>query len=76
MESVKYRKSLEVFFEAALWQALASVVIPGFTINRICRLSNISLSKIAPALRIVTRNKMTTTIGLGCIPLIVKPIDR
>lgn len=75
-EKNRYRRPVEVFVEAAVWQALASVIIPGFTINRICRLSSISLSRIAPSVSLMTRNKLTTVIGLASIPLIIKPIDR
>jgi len=76
VDNVKYKKSAEVFIEAAIWQAFASVIIPGFTINRICRLSSLSLSRFAPTLTTMTRNRMTTAIGLSCIPVIIKPIDR
>eukprot|EP00112_Aurelia_sp_Birch-Aquarium-sp1_P026828 Seg976.3 transcript_id=Seg976.3/GoldUCD/mRNA.D3Y31 product="Mitochondrial fission process protein 1" protein_id=Seg976.3/GoldUCD/D3Y31 len=72
----KNRRSVEVFLEAAIWQAFASVIIPGFTINRLCRLSNISLSRLAPAVPLITRDMLTTVVGLGSIPFIIKPIDR
>ncbi|XP_065054777.1 mitochondrial fission process protein 1-like [Rhopilema esculentum] len=75
-EKLRNQKSVEVFLEAAVWQALASVIIPGFTINRICRLSSLSLSRIASSLSLSTRNKITTSIGMASIPLIIKPIDR
>ncbi|CAI4233277.1 unnamed protein product [Auanema sp. JU1783] len=57
-----------------LWQALASVAIPGFTINRICHFSNALLSK-ASSLPTPIRKWVVTGIGLGTIPFIVHPID-
>ncbi|XP_045172404.2 mitochondrial fission process protein 1-like [Mercenaria mercenaria] len=61
-------------FDTLVWQGLASVIIPGFTINRTCFLCNIFLKKqtsIPPQ----TRKWITTFIGLACIPFIIKPID-
>jgi len=61
--------------DTLLWQSLASIIIPGFTINRLCASSLFLLhkySKIAPA-----RQKwITTAVGLASIPLIIKPIDH
>ena len=62
-------------FDTLLWQALASVIIPGFTINRICAASLYSLAKAAPQISLNTRKWMTTGLGLGVIPFIVHPID-
>ena len=52
-----------------------SVLIPGFTINRICAGSLFSLAKVAPKLPLTTRKWITTAVGLGVIPFIVHPID-
>ncbi|PSN47434.1 Mitochondrial fission process protein 1 [Blattella germanica] len=60
--------------DTLIWQSFASVIIPGFTINRLCKLSLYILdrtSKLPPT----TQKWITTGIGLGCIPFIVKPID-
>ncbi|KAF8381029.1 mtp-18 [Pristionchus pacificus] len=57
-----------------LWQTLASVVIPGFTINRLCHFTTILLRKTT-RLPPTARKWATTAIGLGAIPLIVRPID-
>jgi len=57
------------------WQALASVMIPGFTINRVCATSLVLLQKAAPKVPLLTRKWITTAIGLGVIPFIVHPID-
>jgi len=61
--------------DTLVWQGLASVAIPGFTINRICALSAHVLKKFSkipgPA------QKWTTmALGLACIPFIIKPIDH
>ena len=61
--------------DTLVWQGLASVVIPGFTINRVCLLSRLLLRQgqvMSPALQRWT----VTAIGLGCIPFIIQPIDR
>lgn len=60
--------------DTLLWQGLASVAIPGFTINRICALSAYALKKNSQ-LPGITRKWTTTMIGLACIPFIIKPID-
>lgn len=61
--------------DTLLWQALASVIVPGFTINRVCALSLFLLRKYS-SLGLATRKWTTTGIGLGCIPFIVSPIDH
>ena len=60
--------------DTLVWQGLASVAIPGFTINRICALSGILLAKTS-GLSLPVRKIVVTSIGLACIPLIIKPID-
>jgi len=68
-------KMMATAADTLLWQAFASVIIPGFTINRVCHFTGKALktySKYAPQ-----RQKMiTSAIGLSVIPLIVKPIDH
>ncbi|XP_043925894.1 mitochondrial fission process protein 1-like [Protopterus annectens] len=58
-----------------IWQSLASVAIPGFTINRICAAS---LYLLARMIRwpVPVRKWTTTAVGLSAIPVIIKPIDR
>ena len=61
--------------DTLLWQSFASVIIPGFTINRLCAASLFMLqkySKFAPA----KQKWITTALGLGSIPIIIKPIDH
>jgi len=62
-------------FDTLVWQALASVIIPGFTINRICAASLFAMGKTIPKVSLNARKWMTTGIGLGVIPFIVHPID-
>lgn len=70
------RKAAEIFIEAALWQGLASVTIPGFTINRICWASGILLNRFAgKAISSASQKVLVTTLGLVSIPVIIKPID-
>ncbi|XP_067014841.1 mitochondrial fission process protein 1 [Anabrus simplex] len=76
-ESEKARR-FGVFYAATdtlLWQSLASVIIPGFTINRICAGSLYLLNRTTK-LPQTTRKWITTAIGLSCIPFIFKPIDN
>lgn len=61
--------------DTLVWQSFASVIIPGFTINRICAASLLILKKTTK-LPSTTRKWITTAIGLSSIPFIVKPIDH
>ena len=70
------RKAVETMVEAAIWQGLASVIIPGFTINRICAASRFTLSRYARGVPPNAQMWMTTIVGLSAIPFIIKPIDR
>ncbi|KAI1292224.1 Mitochondrial fission process protein 1 [Halotydeus destructor] len=68
-------KIVTVAVDTLIWQSMASVVIPGFTINRVCAGSLYALNKYSTL--VPQKQKwITTAIGLGCIPLIVKPIDQ
>ncbi|XP_038641053.1 mitochondrial fission process protein 1 [Scyliorhinus canicula] len=58
-----------------IWQSLASVIIPGFTINRLCAASLLLLGKTT-RLPLPMRKWTTTAIGLSAIPVIITPIDR
>ena len=73
---LRRRAAAETTVEAGLWQGLASVVIPGFTINRTCALTALALRKMARPMPPVAQKWLTTLIGLGMIPIIIKPIDR
>lgn len=80
-KGIKARARGKPVFPAAadtmIWQALASVIVPGFTINRIVKfagnaLRNPSFAKLPPA----TRKFLPTAIGISVIPLIIHPIDH
>mmetsp|Transcript_13773 Transcript_13773/g.44915 ORF Transcript_13773/g.44915 Transcript_13773/m.44915 type:complete len:160 (+) Transcript_13773:18-497(+) len=58
--------------KALAWQGLASVILPGFTINRIVALA----SRLAPPPTTRLGRYAPTAVGLACIPLIIRPIDR
>ncbi|XP_038137955.1 mitochondrial fission process protein 1 [Cyprinodon tularosa] len=58
-----------------VWQALASVIIPGFTINRVCAASLYLLGR-TNKWPLPVRKWTTTAIGLSTIPFIITPIDR
>uniref|UniRef100_A0ABI7YH98 Mitochondrial fission process protein 1 n=1 Tax=Felis catus TaxID=9685 RepID=A0ABI7YH98_FELCA len=58
-----------------VWQALASVAIPGFTINRVCAASLYILGT-ATRWPLSIRKWTTTALGLLVIPVIIHPIDR
>ncbi|KAJ6634223.1 hypothetical protein lerEdw1_014103 [Lerista edwardsae] len=58
-----------------IWQALASVVIPGFTINRVCA-GSLYLMGSMTRWPLSVRKWATTAVGLSAIPFIIKPIDR
>lgn len=68
-------KSVYTATDTVVWQMLASVIIPGFTINRVCALSSY-LFKKSTSLPDKTRKVIVTTIGLATIPFIIKPIDH
>ncbi|XP_072934145.1 mitochondrial fission process protein 1 [Epargyreus clarus] len=61
--------------DALLWQTLASVVIPGFTINRICAFSQRYMQRNMTKIPPTPRNLITVAIGLASIPIIIHPID-
>nr|CAI5862780.1 unnamed protein product [Callosobruchus analis] len=68
------KKVLYTTSDTLIWQLLASVVIPGFTINRLCFTADILLKK-SGKLPQGTRKWLVTGIGLSAIPFIIKPID-
>ncbi|NXL45268.1 MTFP1 protein, partial [Podilymbus podiceps] len=60
---------------AATVSSLASVAIPGFTINRLCAAS-LALLGALTRWPLPLRRWTTTALGLAAIPLIITPIDR
>lgn len=60
--------------DTLLWQSFASIIIPGFTINRICAVVLFAQRKTT---RLILKNPwMPTIIGLSSIPIIIHPIDH
>ncbi|KAK3930349.1 Mitochondrial fission process protein 1 [Frankliniella fusca] len=72
--SYTHKKVIIAGADTLLWQTLASIAIPGFTINRICA-ANYYILKKATKLPKPTRKYITTAVGLLSIPFIIHPID-
>ena len=71
------RTPCKAFIDTIIWQGLASVIIPGFVINRTCALSRLLLHQfLRRKLSSDLRKWAVTGIGLGSIPFIIRPIDR
>ena len=69
--------------DTLLWQTLASVVVPGATINLVVKASRFAVHRInirgSPPhilLPVMVAKWLPTVIGIGSIPLIVQPIDH
>jgi fission process protein 1 len=76
--------------DTLLWQTLASVVMPGATINLVVKASRYAVHRYrsapllllllpgtaAVAVAVAAKKWLPTVIGIGSIPLIVQPIDR
>jgi len=60
--------------DTLIWQGFASVIVPGFTINRLCWLSAMALRN-STRIRPLAQKGLVTAIGLAAIPFIVHPID-
>lgn len=75
VDSERNKKLVISAVDTLVWQTLASVAIPGFTINRLCAAS-LYLLKKHTKLPSATRKWTTVAVGLGSIPFIVKPIDH
>mmetsp|Transcript_18611 Transcript_18611/g.40306 ORF Transcript_18611/g.40306 Transcript_18611/m.40306 type:complete len:206 (-) Transcript_18611:168-785(-) len=71
--SREYRAGIATF-DTLLWQSLASVMIPGLTINLIVKASRFSVAR-ATALPVMVAQWLPTACGIGSIPIIVHPID-
>uniref|UniRef100_A0A8D0DY09 Mitochondrial fission process protein 1 n=1 Tax=Salvator merianae TaxID=96440 RepID=A0A8D0DY09_SALMN len=69
------RRATIAVVDTFVWQALASVIIPGFTINRICKASLYLMGSMT-RWPLPVRKWATTAVGLSAIPFIIKPIDR
>ncbi|CAG5128387.1 unnamed protein product [Candidula unifasciata] len=74
-EKTKYRQVGIATADTLIWQGLASVAIPGFTINRICWATRHALASMK-FLPHPVKIWGVVAAGLGSIPFIVHPIDR
>jgi fission process protein 1 len=69
-------KTAKTAADCLVWQTFASVLVPGFTINRICKLSLFLMNKTNVASVVRASKVLTTGVGLLSIPLIIHPIDH
>lgn len=69
-------EAVKASVDTLVWQSLASVVIPGFTINRIVWLAKKLTDSVDGKLPAPARKWAPTLIGLSFIPFIVHPIDE
>eukprot|EP00455_Lapot_gusevi_P027045 TRINITY_DN285_c0_g1_i3.p2 TRINITY_DN285_c0_g1~~TRINITY_DN285_c0_g1_i3.p2 ORF type:complete len:119 (-),score=22.21 TRINITY_DN285_c0_g1_i3:144-500(-) len=60
--------------DTGVWQCLASVLIPGFTINRVVAVTKFVTDR--SPLPSLAKRSIPTAVGLGIIPFIVHPIDH
>lgn len=74
-EAERRRRTLSTACDALVWQSLASVVVPGLTINRLCWLTRLMLCK-AFRIRYNSSKYISVAVGLAAIPFIIKPIDN
>ena len=69
-------KAIITTTDTLIWQCLASVMIPGATINALVKASRIAIQKSPVVVPIVAAKWIPTTLGLGSIPIIIHPIDH
>ncbi|CAG4931721.1 mitochondrial fission process protein 1 [Colias croceus] len=62
--------------DALIWQTLASVIIPGITINRISAFTQKTLKNKAQRIPPTPRSIIAVAVGLASIPFIIFPIDH
>ncbi|GFO09843.1 mitochondrial fission process protein 1 [Plakobranchus ocellatus] len=74
-DAERYKRVGIAATDTLIWQGFASVIVPGFTINRICWLSRHVLKHVH-SLPAVVQKWSVVAAGLGSIPFIVQPIDR
>mmetsp|Transcript_9015 Transcript_9015/g.23636 ORF Transcript_9015/g.23636 Transcript_9015/m.23636 type:complete len:246 (+) Transcript_9015:56-793(+) len=75
---VKQAKLFLVAMDSLMWQSFASVVIPGYVINRVVYASNYMVHQLSSDLHFgaTVEHWLPTAIGMLAIPVIVKPIDE
>jgi mitochondrial fission process protein 1 len=62
--------------DVLLWQSLASVIIPGATINLLVKASRFAVARSPVVLAAAIKEWLPTAVGLGSIPFIIHPIDH
>ncbi|XP_014250583.1 mitochondrial fission process protein 1-like [Cimex lectularius] len=70
---VRRKETFKKGSDALVWQSLASVIVPGFVLNRLAAISRFIICK-TPAYQF--RTLLTAATSLAVIPFIVEPIDR
>ncbi|KAL3935176.1 MAG: hypothetical protein SGBAC_009250 [Bacillariaceae sp.] len=68
--------SLVATADTLIWQSLASVTVPGATINMVVKASRFAVARSPVALSAVVSKWIPTVTGLGSIPFIISPIDH
>ncbi|GKY91497.1 hypothetical protein MPSEU_000121900 [Mayamaea pseudoterrestris] len=74
-KSHRMQHTARATMDTLVWQSLASVALPGMTINLIVKASRQAVQRTAK-LPVFATTWLPTVIGLGAIPFIVHPIDR
>ena len=69
-------KAIITTTDTLIWQCLASVMIPGATINTIVKASRFAIQKSPVVVPVVAAKWIPTILGLGSIPIIIHPIDH
>ncbi|XP_003696813.1 mitochondrial fission process protein 1 [Apis florea] len=72
--TTKSKNVLLSMTDTLLWQSLASVIIPGYTINRVCAAVQFIQKKNNNTY--LKSRWIPTLIGLATIPVIIHPIDN
>lgn len=63
--------------DTLVWQGLASVILPGLAINRLCVVSRSLLKwRASKLLSDRVRKWIVTGVGISAIPVIIHPIDK
>ncbi|XP_076375863.1 mitochondrial fission process protein 1 [Megalopta genalis] len=68
------KNALYSMSDTLLWQTFATIIIPGFTINRIC--AAVQCFQRRSCNPILRSQWIPTAVGISAIPLIIKPIDN
>lgn len=72
--TTKSKNVLLSMTDTLLWQSFASVIIPGYTINRVCAAVQFIQKKSNNTY--LKSRWIPTLIGLATIPVIIHPIDN